>query len=98
MPIEYKQQCFRCRKNYVTSSYRDRFVVCYDCQKSDLNKEIENPEMKALFDIPEDFYKKNLFLRNIKINYLRYGKLTDKQIEAFKKTVEKLKEKANQPV
>jgi len=48
--------------------------------------------MKKLFDIPEKFYQENLFLRNIKSNYLRFGKLSDKQIEAFKKTVEKMKE------
>lgn len=47
--------------------------------------------MKKMFDIPEDFYKKNSFLRSIKINYLRYGKLTEKQIEAFKKAVDKMK-------
>ena len=35
-----------------------------------------------------------MFLRDIKINYLRFGKLSERQIEAFKKVVKKMKEKA----
>ena len=95
MAVVYKQQCFRCKKNYVSTNYRERYVVCYDCQKSDLSKGITDLEMKSMFDIPEEYYKRNLFLRNIKLNYLRYGKLTDKQVEAFKKTVEKEKSTKN---
>lgn len=55
--------------------------------------DITDPKMKKLFDIPEKYYKDSMFLRNIKINYLKYGNLTDKQIEAFKKVVGKIKEK-----
>lgn len=54
--------------------------------------EITDPEMKTLFDIPTEFYKHNLFLRNIKIAYLQNGKLSEKQIAAFKKIVEKMKQ------
>lgn len=54
--------------------------------------EIKNPEMKKLFDIPEGYYSENSFLRNIKVCYLRFGKLTEKQVEAFKKTIGKIKE------
>jgi len=89
---KYKQRCIRCRKNYVIITGRQNFPVCYDCQKKELSKEIKNRKMKKLFDIPEDFYKENFFLRSIKINYLRFGGLSEKQIEAFKKTVEKMKE------
>ncbi|NTV22823.1 MAG: hypothetical protein HGA85_00420 [Nanoarchaeota archaeon] len=92
MAITYKQQCAKCRKNYVLATYRERFPVCYDCQKSELEGEVIDPEMKELFSIPEELFKKNLFLRNIKINYLRYGKLSEKQIDAFKKSVEKMSE------
>ena len=49
--------------------------------------------MKKLFDIPESFYKENSFLRDIKINYLRFGNLSEKQIEAFKKVVNDMNEK-----
>jgi len=47
--------------------------------------------MKKLFDIPEEFYKENVFLRNIKVNFIRYESLTDNQINAFKKTVDEMK-------
>ena len=56
--------------------------------------EINNPEMKKMFDISEAFYKKSQFLRNIKINYLRFGSLTEKQIAAFKKVVEEFTKEA----
>lgn len=92
MAVKYKQKCFRCRKNYVTVRRGQRFVMCYDCQKEDLNKKIKDPKMKKLFDIPEEFYKENSFLRSIKSNYLRFENLSEKQIEAFKKTVKKMKE------
>ena len=72
-------------------------MLCYDCQKNDLSKEIKDPEMKKLFDIPEEYYKENGFLRNIKIGYLKYKKLTDKQIEAFEKTVDKIQNKNQNP-
>ena len=53
--------------------------------------------MKKFFNIPEEFYQKNSFLRDIKIKYLQFGELSEKQIDAFKKTVKKYKEekKAN---
>ena len=55
--------------------------------------EIKDPKMKKLLDIPEEYYQENSFLRNIKISYLKYGSLTEKQVEAFKKVVQKFKEK-----
>lgn len=91
MAHAYKQKCMRCKKNWVVVTSRQRFPICFDCQKSELEGEIKDPEMKKLFNIPDDFYQKNSFLRSIKINYLKYGKLTERQIEAFKKTVENLK-------
>ncbi len=90
--ISFKQLCSRCKKNYVLSTSRDRFPVCFDCHKNELAGEVTDPAMKKFFDIPDDFYKENTFLRSIKINYLRYGKLTDPQTAAFTKTVEKMKE------
>ncbi len=92
MAIRFKQKCMRCKKNYVTVSRNQRFVLCYECQKGELKGTIKDPKMKKLFNIPEEFYKKNSFLRAIKSNYLKYKNLSEKQIEAFKKTVKKLKE------
>lgn len=87
----------RCKNKWVLVSSRTRFVVCWDCQKQELQGDIDDPEMKKLFDIPEDFYKQSQFLRSIKSNYLRFGNLTEKQIEAFKKVVEDLKKKDQAP-
>lgn len=92
MAIRYKQKCQKCKQNYVTVSRGQRFAICYECQKPEMEGEIKDPKIKKLFDIPEEFYKKNSFLRNIKASYFRFGGLTERQIEAFKKTVKKLKE------
>lgn len=91
----YKQKCMRCKKNWVTISHRTRFVVCWDCQKADLQGEITDPKMKKMFDLPESYYQANSFLRSIKINYLKFHNLTEKQIAAFKKAVEKMKADGN---
>ncbi len=88
----YQQKCVRCRKNWVTISSRQRYPVCYECDKKELAGEIKEPKMKRMFNLPLDFYKKNAFLRDIKINYLKYGRLTEKQVDAFKKTAKRLKE------
>lgn len=92
MAIKFKQKCKRCRKKFVITTSRNRYPLCYDCQKKELEGEITDPEMKKLFDIPEEYYKENDFLRAIKVNYLKFEKLSERQIEAFKKTVEKIKE------
>ena len=90
---QYKQKCYICKKNYVTASRMQRFVVCSDCQKKELSGEITDPEMKTMFDIPEEFYTQNSFLRDIKANYLKFGKLSERQIQAFKETVQRMKDK-----
>ncbi len=93
MAISYQQKCSLCRKNWVTVTWKSRYPVCYDCQKNQLEGEIKDPKMKKMFKIPPDLYQKSSFLRDIKINYLKYGRLTEKQIDAFKKTVKNLSEK-----
>lgn len=95
MAVKYKHRCMKCKKNYVTITWRQGYVICYDCQKEQMKGVIKDPKMKRLLNIPEKLYKKNSFLRNIKVNYLRYGNLTDKQIAAFKKVVKKVKEEEN---
>jgi hypothetical protein len=95
MLIKYKQKCFKCKKNYVTITNRQAYTMCYDCQKPELSGKIKDPKMKKMFDIPEEFYKENVFLRNIKSAYLRIGELSDNQIDAFKKVVKAIKESKN---
>lgn len=92
----FQQKCVVCRKNWVTISHRQRYPVCYECKKRDLQGEIKDPKMKRMFKIPEKFYMKSAFLRDIKANYLRYKNLTEKQVNAFKKTVKSMKEKAKE--
>ena len=93
--VKYKQICSRCRKNRVIVTSSSKFPLCYDCQKDELHKEIKNLKMRKLFDIPEEFYKENAFLRSIKINYIRFGKLSEKQIDWFKKVVNEMKKKTS---
>ena len=93
MAIKYKQKCGMCRKNYVVVTYMNKKVVCYECNKKEMSGEIKDAKMKKMFDISEEFYKDTPFLRSIKINYLRYHKLSEKQISTFKKVVKELKEK-----
>jgi len=81
----------KCKENYVLVTHRNKWPECYDCQKPELEGKIKSPKMKKMFDIPEELYKESAFLRSIKINYIKFGSLTEKQIEAFKKAVEKLK-------
>lgn len=94
MAVNFKQLCNKCKKNYVVTNYKQTYVVCYDCQKEDLKKEIKDPKMKKLFDLPEEWYKESSFLRSVKLYYLKFGTITEKQLEYFKKAVEKLKEKS----
>lgn len=89
--VRYKELCKKCRKNYIIVNRRERYPLCYDCQKPLLNKEIKDKEMKKLFDIPEEFYKESIFLRNIKLYYLKFLSLSDKQAAAFKKVVKDMK-------
>jgi hypothetical protein len=92
--VQFKQKCYRCKTNYVvTSSRGDRFPVCYECEKNSMQGEIKDPQIKKLLDIPEHYYKESSFLRSIKINALRYGSLSEKQVEVFKSVVDKLKNK-----
>ncbi len=89
--VQYKEKCRRCKKNYVLVTWKQRYVVCYDCQKQSLQGEINDPVMTKCFNISEELYQNNIFLRNIKISYLQFGQLTEKQIEAFKKAVKQMK-------
>ncbi len=89
--VRYKQKCSKCRKNYVVVNGRERYALCYECQKKHLVGEIKNKSFKKMFDIPEEYYKENLFLRNIKIYYLKFGKLSVKQVSAFKKVLKDMK-------
>lgn len=74
-----------------------QFPKCVECDmKGIATLEAENPitnsKMKKLLDVPTKLYEESSFLRSIKSNYLRFGNLSEKQVEAFKKVVKELKE------
>jgi len=91
MKVLYNQKCARCPK-MVPMMSKKQYPLCYDCQKPDLKGEIKDSKIKKLFDVPEDFYRKSPILRSMKSYYIKFGEISDKQIEFFKKTVEELKE------
>lgn len=93
--ITFKQKCSRCKDNMVLIKGGRGYQqpICFDCQKKELDQPIEDEKMKEFFDIPEKFYEENAFLRSIKINYLRYQNLSERQMECFEKTVNDMKKK-----
>jgi|FLOH01.1.fsa_nt_gi hypothetical protein len=95
MVMNYKIKCIKCKQNYQLVDRNSRFVICYECQKPEMEGEITDPKMKKFFDIPDLFYKDNMFLRDIKIKYLKFGGLSENQIAAFEKVVNKMKKKVD---
>ena len=93
---KFKQKCAICKVNMVLMySYR-QFPICVKCQMQRIDKEIKDPQMKKMFAISKELYEQSSFLRNIKESYLRFDSLTEKQIEAFKKTIKDLGSKASE--
>lgn len=88
--VRYKQLCILCRKNHAVIESRKQRAVCPECEMKDW-EEIKSGRYKKILDIPKDVYAKSYFLRNVRSYYEKFGKLSEKQIEAFKKTAEKLK-------
>jgi len=94
MAVKYKKKCILCKKNYVLVSKRSRSPpICYECEKVQMKGEIEDSKLKKLLGIPEEYYKKNSFLRRIKIYCHKYGSLSQKQVTAFKEVLKKIKDK-----
>ncbi len=89
---KFKQRCALCKDNMVVMYSGRQFPICVSCHMKRIDQPIEGEKYKKLLDIPKESYKKSLFLRNIKESYLRFGSLTEKQVEAFRKTIKELKE------
>ena len=92
---KFKQRCALCKENMVIMYSARQFPICVTCHMKRIDVEIKDPKMKKFFDIPKEFYEKNNFLRNIKEAYIRFENLTEKQVEAFKKTVKELRSEAS---
>ncbi len=91
MRPRYKQLCAICRKSHVLISSGNQFPICTACSMRQIDKPIEDVVFKKLFDIDQKLYESSSFLRSIKSNYLRFGSLSEKQIEVFKKVAAELK-------
>ena len=89
---KFKQRCVMCKDNMVIMYSQRQFPICVDCEMEQINKPIKNAKMKKMFDIPEEYYRENKFLRSIKNSYIRFENLSEKQVDAFKKTVKEIKE------
>ena len=89
---KFKQKCAMCKTDWVIMFSARQFPICVKCHMKQIEKEIKDPKMKKFFDIPQKFYEENSFLRNIKQAYIRFDNLSEKQVEAFKKTVKEMKE------
>lgn len=94
MRPRYKQLCAICRKSHVLISSGNQFPICTACSMRQIDKPIEDAAFKKLFDIDQKLYESSSFLRSIKSNYLRFGSLSEKQIEVFKKVAAELKSSA----
>jgi hypothetical protein len=93
--VKFKQRCYVCKNNWaLVSSGRQKFVVCKDCEMKVVDKKVEKKTYAKLFDIPREWYEENGFLRSIRYSYGKWGSLTERQLEAFKKTVKELKKEA----
>lgn len=87
---KYKQICAICRKNHVLISARGQFPICTACSMREINKPIEDEKFRKMFDIDPKLYEQSSFLRSIKSNYLRFGSLSEKQVETFKRVAAEL--------
>lgn len=87
---QYKQLCAICRKNHVLIKQRNQFPICQQCSMREISKPIEDETFKKLFDIDQKLYEQSSFLRSIKSSYLKFGSLSDKQIETFKKVADEM--------
>ena len=92
---KYKQKCALCKDKMVVMYSGRQFPICVDCHMKRLSDEITDKAYKFL-DIPDKLLRKSLFLRNIKEAYFRFGSLTEKQIETFKKAVKDVKAGRNE--
>ena len=87
---KYKQLCAICKKNHVLISARGQFPICTSCSMKQINQPITDETFRKLFDIDQKLYEESSFLRSIKSNYLRFGSLSEKQVETFKRVAAEL--------
>ena len=89
----YKAKCTRCRKNMALVYSRRARPVCDECIGKELAEEITDKKWKKFFDIPKELYYQYDILRSIRSYFVKFGKITDRQKEAFVDVVKKAEEK-----
>ncbi len=98
---KYKQICAICTKNHVQIIASSQLPICTSCSMREISRPIEDEKLRKMFDIDQKLYEQSSFLRSIKSNYLRFGSLSEKQVEVFKKVAAELtnrhQEKRNAP-
>jgi hypothetical protein len=83
---EYKQKCMVCKNVMVLMRSRKQKPICAGCRMGDAkDKPITDPAMQELFGIDERLYERNAFLADIKAKYVRFGSLSERQIEVFRR-------------
>lgn len=88
--LKFKKKCNVCKENWVLVRHRE-YTICTPCHmKQIFSEEITDKKYKFL-NISKELYEQSRFLRNIRQSYIRYKELTEKQIDAFKKTVKDVK-------
>ena len=95
---QFKQKCKICKTEWVILNRRE-YPICVKCHLRQIfSEEVTDPKFEFL-NISKELYEKSRFLRNIRQAYLMYKNLTEKQAEAFKKTVKEIKnpKKTNLP-
>ena len=87
---KFKQKCKICKGEWVLVSYRV-YPICVSCHMKQIFSEEVTDKKFNFLNIKKEFYEKSRFLRNIRQSYLMYKSLSEKQIEAFKKTLKEIK-------
>ena len=88
---KYKQKCIICKEKWaLVNHYREK-PMCKDCEQKLMQKPIKDIKFKKMFNIDQKLYEESSFLKSIRLNYARFGSLSGKQVEYFKKVVDELK-------
>ncbi len=88
--LKFKKKCNICKKVWVVVRSRE-YTICVPCHmKQIFSQEVTDKKFDFL-NIDRELYEESRFLRNIRQSYLMYNELSEKQVEAFKKVAEDVK-------
>lgn len=90
----YKTKCSVCKKNMALVYSRRAKPVCTECIEKELAEPVKEAKWKKFFDIPKELYHQYEILRSIRSYYVKFGKITERQKEAFESVVKKALDKS----